>query len=62
MISYTVTNEWLKHDGAPAHKTSPVKQTSSRAFGNQIIGYGGFEEWLPCSPDLTPMDFLKVYC
>ena len=23
----------------------------------KIIGYGCFEEWLPGSPDLTPMDF-----
>ncbi|GBM03748.1 hypothetical protein AVEN_134964-1 [Araneus ventricosus] len=26
-------------------------------FGEQIIGYGGLEEWPPRSPDLTPMDF-----
>ncbi|GBM98608.1 hypothetical protein AVEN_211051-1 [Araneus ventricosus] len=26
-------------------------------FGEQIIGYGGFQEWPPLSPDLTPMDF-----
>ncbi|GBN25551.1 hypothetical protein AVEN_22465-1 [Araneus ventricosus] len=29
-------------------------------FQNQVIGYGGFEEWPPRSPDLTPLDlFLR---
>ncbi|GBN60655.1 hypothetical protein AVEN_178700-1 [Araneus ventricosus] len=27
-------------------------------FQNQVIGYGGFAKWTPCSPDLTPMDFI----
>ncbi|GBM24578.1 hypothetical protein AVEN_14855-1 [Araneus ventricosus] len=26
-------------------------------FQYQVIGYGGFVEWLPRSPDLTPLDF-----
>ncbi|GBM05972.1 hypothetical protein AVEN_247664-1 [Araneus ventricosus] len=26
-------------------------------FQNQIIGYGGFVEWPPRSPDFTPLDF-----
>ncbi|GBN22972.1 hypothetical protein AVEN_185205-1 [Araneus ventricosus] len=26
-------------------------------FQNQVIRYGGFVEWLPRSPDLTPLDF-----
>ncbi|GBM52699.1 hypothetical protein AVEN_21458-1 [Araneus ventricosus] len=26
-------------------------------FQNQFIGYGGFVEWPPRSPDLTPLDF-----
>ncbi|GBM71241.1 hypothetical protein AVEN_113408-1 [Araneus ventricosus] len=25
---------------------------------NPVIGYGGFVEWLPHSPDLSPLDFL----
>ncbi|GBN79338.1 hypothetical protein AVEN_226514-1 [Araneus ventricosus] len=25
-----------------------------------IIGYGGFQEWPPRSPDLTPMDFFLI--
>ncbi|GBN65117.1 hypothetical protein AVEN_274964-1 [Araneus ventricosus] len=27
-------------------------------FQNQVMRYGGFEEWPPRSPDLTPLDFL----
>ncbi|GBL76356.1 hypothetical protein AVEN_217149-1 [Araneus ventricosus] len=30
-------------------------------FHNQVIGDGGFVEWLPRSPDLTPLDFLWGY-
>ncbi|GBO34265.1 hypothetical protein AVEN_114884-1 [Araneus ventricosus] len=48
---------WFQHDGAPAHKTSSVKQDLVEEFGEQIIGYGGLQEWPPRSPDLTPMDF-----
>ena len=55
-------NVWFKHDGVPAHKTSRVKQYLVTEFGNQIIGYGGFEEWPPRLRDLTPLDFfLKHY-
>ncbi|GBM07586.1 hypothetical protein AVEN_230023-1 [Araneus ventricosus] len=50
-------NVWFQHDGAPSHKTSSVKQYLVVEFGEQIIGYGGFQEWPPRSPDLTPMDF-----
>ena len=53
-------NVWFQHDGASS--PSPVKQYFVTEFGNQIIGYGGFEEWPPCSPDLTPLDiFLWSY-
>ncbi|GFY29872.1 hypothetical protein TNCV_4071851 [Trichonephila clavipes] len=41
----------------PDHKTSPVKQYLVKAFGIQIIGNGGVEDWSPRSPDLTPLDF-----
>ncbi|GBM31939.1 hypothetical protein AVEN_74241-1 [Araneus ventricosus] len=47
----------VQHDDAPAHKTSSVKQYLVEEFGEQIIRYGDFQEWPPCSPDLTPMDF-----
>lgn len=54
---FNLKNLWFQHDGAPAHKTSPVKQYLVKEFGNQILGYGGFQEWPPRSPDLTPLDF-----
>lgn len=38
---------------------SQVKQYLVKEFENQIIGYGGFEEWLPRSPALTPPDFFR---
>ncbi|GBM38475.1 hypothetical protein AVEN_24573-1 [Araneus ventricosus] len=50
-------NVWFQHDGVPAQKTSSMKQYLVEEYGEQIIGYGGFQEWPPCSPDLTPMDF-----
>ncbi|GBO13544.1 hypothetical protein AVEN_184866-1 [Araneus ventricosus] len=56
-FSFQLQNVWFQHDGAPAHKTSSVKQYLVEEFGEQIIGYCGFQEWPPRSPDLTPMDF-----
>ncbi|GBM83970.1 hypothetical protein AVEN_138083-1 [Araneus ventricosus] len=47
---------WFQHDGEPAHKTSSVNQYLVEEFGEQIIGYGGFQERPPRSPDLTPID------
>ncbi|GBN53669.1 hypothetical protein AVEN_102338-1 [Araneus ventricosus] len=43
--------------GAPGYKTSSRKQYLEEEFGEQVIGYGGFQDWSPRSPDLTPMDF-----
>ncbi|GBM01427.1 hypothetical protein AVEN_236242-1 [Araneus ventricosus] len=54
---FSAPNVWFQHDGAPAHKTSSVKQYLVEEFGEQIIGYGGFQEWPPHISDLTPMDF-----
>ena len=34
-------NLWFQHDGAPDHKTSPVKQNLIKELGNQIIGNDG---------------------
>ncbi|GBN00894.1 hypothetical protein AVEN_274074-1 [Araneus ventricosus] len=50
-------NVWFQHDGPPPHKISNVKQPLMETFQNQVIGYGGFVEWPPRSPDLTPLDF-----
>ncbi|GBM59789.1 hypothetical protein AVEN_14373-2-1, partial [Araneus ventricosus] len=56
-VCFHLRNVWFQHDGAPAQKTSSVKQYLVEEYGEQIIGYGGFQEWSPCSPDLTPIDF-----
>ncbi|GBN36800.1 hypothetical protein AVEN_99632-1 [Araneus ventricosus] len=56
-VCFHVRNIWFQHDGATAHKTSSVKQYLLEEFGEQIIGYGGFQEWPPRSPDQIPMDF-----
>ncbi|GBN33693.1 hypothetical protein AVEN_242482-1, partial [Araneus ventricosus] len=55
-------NVWFQHDGAPAQKTSSVKQYLVEEFGEQIIVYGGFQDWPPRSPDPTLKDiFLWGY-
>ncbi|GBM72025.1 hypothetical protein AVEN_119387-1 [Araneus ventricosus] len=61
-VCFQLRNVWFQHDGEPEHKISSVKQYLVEEFGEQIIGYGGFQEWPPRSPDLTPMDsFLWGY-
>ncbi|GBL75402.1 hypothetical protein AVEN_194594-1 [Araneus ventricosus] len=54
---HQLRNVWFQYDGAPQHKISNVKQYLMEIFQNQVIGYGGFVEWPPRSPDLTPLDF-----
>ncbi|GBN12335.1 hypothetical protein AVEN_241527-1 [Araneus ventricosus] len=61
-IDLTLRNLWFHSDGAPPHKTSSVKQYLVEEFGEQIIGYGGFQEWPPRAPDLTPMNFFLWRC
>ncbi|GBM51825.1 hypothetical protein AVEN_226753-1 [Araneus ventricosus] len=57
VVCFQLRHVWFQHDGAPAHKTSSVKQCLMEEFGEKISGYGGFQEWPPRSPDPTPMDF-----
>ncbi|GBN96815.1 hypothetical protein AVEN_169052-1 [Araneus ventricosus] len=54
---HQLRNVWFQHDGAHPHKISNVKLYLMETFQNQVIGYGGFVEWPPRSPDLTPLDF-----
>ncbi|GBL84027.1 hypothetical protein AVEN_100889-1 [Araneus ventricosus] len=54
---WTPERVWFQHDGAPAHKTSAVKHYLVEEFEEQIIRYGGFQEWPPRSPELIPMAF-----
>ncbi|GBM30859.1 hypothetical protein AVEN_261952-1 [Araneus ventricosus] len=44
LLSLLLRNVWFEHDGAPAHKTSSVKQYLVEDSGEHIIGYGGFQE------------------
>lgn len=52
-------NMWIQLDGAPAHYSVIVRNYLNRKFPEKWIGRGGFAEWPPRSPDLTPMDFFK---
>ncbi|GBL77130.1 hypothetical protein AVEN_12764-1 [Araneus ventricosus] len=51
-------NVWFQNNGAPPHKVSSVQQYIRDTFQQQVIGYGGFVEWSPRSPDLNPLDFV----
>lgn len=35
-----------------------VSLASRELIREQIIGFAGFVEWIPSSPDLTPMEFI----
>lgn len=50
-------NIWLQQDGAPPHFAVGVRTYLDDTFPNRWIGRGGFIEWPPRSPDLTPLDF-----
>ncbi|GBM07612.1 hypothetical protein AVEN_230045-1 [Araneus ventricosus] len=55
-------NVRFQHDGAPPHKVSSVQQYIRETFQQQVIGYGGYVEWPPRSPDLSPLDFFLWGC
>ncbi|GBM79996.1 hypothetical protein AVEN_108648-1 [Araneus ventricosus] len=49
---------WMKPLTAPPGAFMTIRcRGKVEEFGEHIIGYGGFHEWPPRSPDLTPMDF-----
>ena len=48
---------WFQHDGDPAHIALDVREYPNNVFPNRWIGRGGPIQWLPRSPNLTPMDF-----
>ncbi|GBM62935.1 hypothetical protein AVEN_261991-1 [Araneus ventricosus] len=56
-LCFQLRNVWFQHDCVPARKASSVKQYLVEEFGEEIIWHGGFQEWLPRSPDLTPVYF-----
>jgi hypothetical protein len=44
-------------DGAPAQYGNIIMEFLDEIFPQRWIGRGGWKEWPPCSPDLTPLDF-----
>lgn len=47
----------FQHDGAPVHFTRDVINHLNNRFPQRWIGRGGFQNWPPRSPDLTPLDY-----
>ncbi|GBN04896.1 hypothetical protein AVEN_248065-1 [Araneus ventricosus] len=56
-LCFELQSVWFQHNGAPAHKSSSMKQYLVEEFREQVIECGGFQQWPPHSPYLTPMDF-----
>lgn len=48
---------WWIQDGAPCHRTIPVRNLLNDVFNTRIIAVNHEVEWPPRSPDLTPCDF-----
>ena len=49
-------NGWIfQQDGAPIHTSNRMQQWCCENLGKD--GFSPKEMWLPCSPDLNPMDF-----
>ena len=48
---------YFMQDGAPPHYATPVRTFLDQTFPSRWLGRRGAIEWLPRSPDLTPMDF-----
>jgi hypothetical protein len=48
---------YFQHDGPPPHYTRLVMQHLNETFHNRCIGRGSTINWLPRSPDPTPLDF-----
>ena len=47
----------FQQDGAPPHWGLAVRQLLNDTFPEKWIGRDGPISWLPCSPDITPLDF-----
>jgi hypothetical protein len=48
----------LQRDGVPVHFAHTVRDCLNVNFPGSWIGRGGPITWPPCSPDLTPLNFL----
>jgi hypothetical protein len=47
----------FQQDGAPPHFSKVVREFLDVNFPRRWIGRGGWKQWPPRSPDLTPLDF-----
>jgi len=47
----------FQQDGHLAHTAEATRMLLNKKFGNYWISLRGPHEWLPYSPDLTPLDF-----
>jgi hypothetical protein len=52
-----MTNAIFQQDGALAHYASIVTEFLDETFPRRWIWRGGWKQWPPRSPDLTPLDF-----
>jgi hypothetical protein len=50
-------NVIFQQDGAPPHFSNVVREFLDVNFPLRWIGKGGWKQWPPRSPDLTPLDF-----
>jgi hypothetical protein len=50
-------NVIFQQDGAPARYANIVTEFLDETFPRYWIGRGGWKQWPPRSPDLTPLDF-----
>jgi hypothetical protein len=50
-------NVIFQQDGTPAHYANIVTEFPDETFPRRWIGRGGWMQWPPRSPDLTPLDF-----
>jgi hypothetical protein len=56
-VPQTDDNMIFQQDGAPAHYANIVMEFFDGTFPRRCIGRGGWKQWPPRSPDLTPLDF-----
>ncbi|KYQ56137.1 hypothetical protein ALC60_04944 [Trachymyrmex zeteki] len=57
-----IPNIIFQQDGHPAHSSLLAQTVLNQKFPNRLIGiHSTLQEWPPCSPDLTPVDFFVCY-
>jgi hypothetical protein len=53
-------NVIFKQDGALVRYANIVTEFLDETFPQRWIGRGGWKQWPPCSPELTPLDFYPM--